>query len=239
MTLTTGRRRSAPPALIAALALTATALVGAGVSDASSQAAAPAVASSTFHATGASMAERMRHEGERAALRKQMRVLWEQHMEWTYATVASFASGAPNLTATLNRLLQNQTDLGNAIEPYYGQRAANRLAELLRTHIEEAVPVLTAAQAGDQAALTSAIAAWKTNARQIADFLAAANPHWGRAEMRTMMATHIDQTVAYAAAQLEGHYARSIRLYGHAEHHMLQMADMLSNGIIAQVPGRF
>jgi hypothetical protein len=235
MTPTTGRRRWASPALIAALALTGATLVGTGVTAAATPAAVPAVASATGHGMGAGM----RHGSGKAVLRKQMRALWEQHMEWTYATVASFASGAPNLTATLNRLLQNQTDLGNAIEPYYGQRAANRLAALLRTHIEEAVPVLTAAQAGDQAALTSAIATWKTNARQIADFLAAANPHWGRAEMRTMMATHIDQTVAYAAAQLEGHYARSIRLYGHAEHHMLQMADMLSNGIIAQFPGRF
>jgi hypothetical protein len=57
--------------------------------------------------------------------------------------------------------------------------------------------------------------------------------------MRMMMLTHIDQTVAYAAAQLTGHYARSIRLYGHAEQHMLRMADMLSNGIIAQFPRRF
>lgn len=239
MTLTTGRRGWGSPALIAALALTGATLVGTGVTDAATPAAVPAVASVTGHGTGAGMDAGMRHGSGKAALRKQMRALWEQHMEWTYATVASFASGAPNLTATLNRLLQNQTDLGHAIEPYYGRRAANRLAALLRTHIEEAVPVLTAAQAGDQAALTSAIATWKTNARQIADFLAAANPHWGRAEMRTMMATHIDQTVAYAAAQLEGHYARSIRLYGHAEHHMLRMADMLSNGIIAQFPGRF
>jgi len=53
------------------------------------------------------------------------------------------------------------------------------------------------------------------------------------------MATHIDQTVAYAAAQLQGRYSRSIRIYGHAEHHMLEMADVLSRGIIAQFPGRF
>ena len=39
-------------------------------------------------------------------------------------------------------------------------------------------------------------------------------------------------------AQFQGHYARSIRIYGHAEHHMLEMADMLSKGIIAQFPGK-
>jgi hypothetical protein len=181
----------------------------------------------------------MADRNQKVALHKAMRSLWEQHMEWTYATVAAFASSTPGLTPTLDRLLQNQTDIGDAIKPYYGEKAGNALTKLLRTHITEAVRVLTAAQAGDQAGLKAAIKAWKANARQIADFLAAANPHWSKAEMRKMMATHIDQTVAYAAAQLQGHYTRSIRIYGHAERHMLGMADMLSRGIIAQFPGRF
>jgi hypothetical protein len=215
--------------VLVALALTGATLASPG--DAATGAGATSSAT-VVHA-------RATHRADREALHRTMRALWEQHMEWTYATVAAFASGAPNLTATLDRLLQNQTDIGNAIKPYYGRAAGNQLAELLRTHIEDAVPVLTAAQAGDQAALTTAIANWQANARKIADFLAAANPHWGRAEMRMMMATHIDQTVAYAAAQLAGHYTSSIRLYGHAEHHMLEMADMLSRGIIAQFPGRF
>jgi hypothetical protein len=220
-------RRWAPSAVLAALALTGAALATTG---GATQAAAPATSS---------MHQMRANHGQAAVLHRQMRALWEQHMEWTYGTVVAFAGGAPGLTATLDRLLQNQSDLGNAIKPYYGTKAGNELTTLLTKHITDAVPVLTAAQAGDQAALDSAIAAWKANARQIADFLAAANPHWDQTEMRTMMATHIDQTVAYAAAQLTGHYARSIRIYGHAEHHMLRMADMLSNGIIAQFPGRF
>ena len=228
MTLFSARhRRWAPSALLATLALTGAALATTG----GATEAAP-MASSGMH-------RQMADRSPGVALHRQMRALWEQHMEWTYATVAAFAAGTPGVTATLDRLLVNQSDLGDAIKPYYGTKAGNALTKLLTKHITDAVPVLTAAQAGDQAALDSAVAAWKANARQIADFLAAANPHWGRAEMRTMMATHIDQTVAYAAAQLAGHYARSIRIYGRAEHHMLRMADMLSNGIIAQFPGRF
>jgi hypothetical protein len=229
MTLFTGRRqRWAPTVLLAALALTGATLVGSNVAT-----------GATAPTTSSGIHQGLTDRAEKVALHKAMRALWEQHMEWTYATVAAFAAGTPGLTATLDRLLQNQTDIGDAIKPYYGNKAGNTLTKLLRTHITEAVPVLTAAQSGDQASLNSAIVAWKANAREIADFLAAANPHWSKAEMRMMMATHIDQTVAYAAAQLEGHYARSIRIYGHAEHHMLSMADMLSNGIIAQFPGRF
>src|SRR3954447_594631 len=231
MTLLTRRVRWAPTVLLATVALIgATTLTGINVATGET---APATSSGVHpHAMRADRSERV-------ALQKAMRVLWEQHMEWTYATVAAFSAGTPGLTATLDRLLQNQTDIGDAIKPFYGKKAGNALTELLRTHITEAVPVLTAAQSGDQAALTAAITAWKANARQIADFLAAANPHWGKVEMRKMMATHIDQTVAYAAAQLQGDYTRSIRIYGRAEHRMLRMADMVSRGIVAQFPGRF
>lgn len=231
MTLFKGhRRRWAPSVLLTILALTGATLVGTnGASGAPST--APSTASAVHQA--------MDHRSEKVALHRAMRVLWEQHMEWTYATVAAFAAGTPGLTASLDRLLRNQNDIGDAIKPYYGKKAGNALARLLRTHINEAVPVLTAAQSGDQAGLDEAIKAWRANAKKIADFLASANPHWGKADMEMMMATHIDQTVAYAAAQLQGDYARSIRLYGHAEHHMLRMSDMLSHGIVAQFPDRF
>jgi hypothetical protein len=224
----TRRHRWAPAALIATLGLTGAALATTN----------PAAGETTLSPTSAAH-HTVSDRNQKVALQKTMRVLWAQHMEWTYATVAAFAAGTPGLDATLDRLLRNQTDIGDAIKPYYGEKAGDALTKLLRTHITDAVPVLTAAQSGDQAALDAAIAAWKANARQIADFLAAANPYWSQAQMRRMMTTHIDQTVAYAAAQLEGRYARSIRIYGRAEQHMLAMADMLSNGIIAQFPDKF
>ncbi|HET7684277.1 MAG TPA: hypothetical protein VFK34_11490, partial [Marmoricola sp.] len=74
---------------------------------------------------------------------------------------------------------------------------------------------------------------------QIADFLAAANPSWPRGEMRQMMRQHISQTITYAAEQLQGQYAASIADYDQAEQHMLEMADMLSAGLVAQFPDRF
>lgn len=230
MTPSTPRRpRWAPSALLVSLALIGATLAGVNVATGET---VTTTSPGVHH-------DQMSRPGQRAALHRAMRVLWEQHMEWTYATVAAFAAGTPGLTPTVERLLQNQSDIGDAIKPYYGKRAGAALTELLRTHITDAVPVLTAAEAGDQAGLAAAIRVWKANAREIADFLAAANPSWGKREMRAMMATHIDQTVAYAAAQLQGDYARSIRIYGRAERHMLEMADMLARGIIAQFPGRF
>jgi len=228
---TTGGRRMA--ATLAGLIAAVSATLVLAVSDAHVSHAE----SGHVHADASAVA---RHgAAKRAALHDAMRKLWEDHVTWTRLAIISLTTDSPDTKATVARLLRNQDDIGDAIKPYYGKKAGAALTRLLRTHITEAVPVLTAAQSGDQAGLEVAIAAWKANARDIADFLAAANPHWSKAEMRMMVATHIDQTVAYAAAQLQGQYARSIRIYGHAEHHMLEMADMLSNGIIARFPGKF
>jgi ubiquinone biosynthesis protein UbiJ len=175
--------------------------------------------------------------GNGVALSDAMRTLWMQHMEWTYATVNDFFHDQAALTPTLNRLLQNQRDIGAAIVPYYGQAAGTQLTNLLLTHIQEAVPVLTAAKAGDKAKLATAEAAWYANAKQIADFLSSANPNnWPASVTEPMMKTHIDQTTTYSVDLLQGNYAQSITDYDKAEQHMIDMADALSKGIIAQFP---
>ncbi len=173
-------------------------------------------------------------------LRQAMRTLWAQHMEWTRLAVVNFASGSAGFDTTAGRLLQNQSDIGNAIKPFYGEAAGARLTTLLQQHITEFVGLFQAAKAQDAAALDSAKAAVYANAQEIADFLAGANPlNWSQEEMRSMMKEHIDQTISYGSAELNGRYAEGIATYDLAEQHMLMMADELSDGIINAFPGKF
>jgi hypothetical protein len=169
-----------------------------------------------------------------------MRKLWEDHITWTRLAIVSFAGGLPDLQATEARLLANQADIGNAIKPYYGRTAGNRLTALLKEHILGAVALLQAAKSGDQTQIAKASAAWYANANQVADFLHAANPHvWSRASLRSMMKTHLDQTLAEAQHRLQGRFADDIRDYEAVHRHILEMADTLSAGIMRQFPQRF
>ena len=175
-----------------------------------------------------------------AAFHDGMRKLWEDHITWTRLAIVSFAAGLPDLDATQARLLQNQVDIGNAIKPYYGRAAGSRLTALLKDHIAGAVALLQAAKAGDQAGIASASAAWYANPNDIADFLHAANPRqWPRTELRTMMRMHLDETLAEAQHRLQGRFADDVRDYDAVHHHILAMADMLSDGIVRQFPARF
>ena len=174
------------------------------------------------------------------AFEMQMRKLWEDHITWTRLAIVSFAGNLPGLQATEARLLANQTDIGNAIKPYYGRTAGNRLTALLKEHILGAVALLQAAKSGDSSAITKASAAWYANGNEVADFLHSANPrNWGRAEMRAMMKTHLDQTLKEAQDRLTGNFAADIVDYEAIHRHILEMADELSTGIMKQFRRHF
>jgi hypothetical protein len=174
------------------------------------------------------------------ALHDQMRRLWEDHATWTRLAIVTFADGSGGFGATAQRLLHNQEDIGTAVGAYYGSSAGEALTGLLDDHITIAVELLTAAKAHDAAGFDAAKARWYANADDIADFLSAANPrNWPQEAMRDDMRVHLDQTLAEAAAELGGDYAASVAAYEDVHGHVLMMADMLTDGIVAQFPSRF
>jgi hypothetical protein len=174
------------------------------------------------------------------ALRTDMRKLWEDHVTWTRLAIISLTTGSPDTNATVARLLRNQTDIGNAIKPYYGKAAGNELTRQLRAHILIAADVIAAAQAGDNAKLTDAQARWVENADQIAGVLHSVNPRqWKRGAMKAEMHRHLDLTTREAVARLQGNWAADVAAYDKVHVHILHMSDMLSNGIVKQFPARF
>jgi hypothetical protein len=169
-----------------------------------------------------------------------MRKLWEDHITWTRLAIVSFAAGLPDFDPTAARLLRNQEDIGNAIKPYYGRRAGNRLTALLNEHIGGAVELLQAAKAGDDARFQAARQAWYRNGQQIARFLSSANPRFlPLSRISRLMRGHLDQTLDEAAHRLGGDFLADIRDYDRIHQHILMMADAISAGIIKQFPRRF
>jgi hypothetical protein len=219
MTLSTARPARLPLAAAAALATALVLLLSAGHA---SPAAGPQLSPKAV------------------AFTRAMDRLWEDHVTWTRMVIVDFAAGLPDLKTAETRLLRNQADIGNAIKPYYGAAAGVRLTSLLRTHILQAVPVLAAAQAGDQAKLVESLDAWYANAGQIATFLSRANPQsWPLGMMTTMMKRHLALTTAEAVARLRGRWAADVAAYDRVHAEILDMSQMLSSGIIQQFPNRF
>jgi len=57
--------------------------------------------------------------------------------------------------------------------------------------------------------------------------------------MKAMMKEHLDLTLEEASARLKADWAADIAAYDKVHKQILQMADMLSAGIIRQFPAKF
>ena len=181
------------------------------------------------------------------AFHDSMRKLWEDHITWTRNVIISFEVNEsdpsvvlPDLNAALDRLFQNQVDIGDAIKPFYGEAAGDRLTALLHDHIAIAGEILQAVKTGDSAALADAQQRWYANAHDIAVFLSTANPrNWPLDETDQMMKDHLDATTREVVARATENWDADVAAYDDVHQQALAMADMLSDGIIAQFPSRF
>lgn len=169
-----------------------------------------------------------------------MRALWEDHIAWTRLFVVSAVADLPDRKAATDRLLRNQSDIGNAVKPFYGDAAGDALASLLKEHITTAAELVNAVKAGDDAKQKEANNRWYANADEIAVFLSNANPgNWPAAEMKEMMREHLDLTTIEVVARVKSDWRADIEAYDNIHRQILVMADMLSNGIILQFPEHF
>jgi hypothetical protein len=98
-----------------------------------------------------------------------------------------------------------------------------------------------AVKVGDAAAYQDANARWYANAHDIAVFLSETlDPPLGSlAEMDEMMKDHLDRTTEEVVARLHSDWTGDVTAYDKVHNQALQMADMLSNSIIANFPAKF
>ena len=164
--------------------------------------------------------------------RRDMRALWEDHITWTRLFIVSAVDGLGDLDATAARLLRNQTEIGDAIKPFFGDAAGAQLTELLNDHILTAGDLIAAAKKGDDDAVAKTSKAWYRNGDDIADFLADAGIG-SRSELRSMMKGHLDTTLEEAVARLSGDYEAEIAAYDKVRSHIHHMSDALADGILA------
>ena len=174
------------------------------------------------------------------ALRADMRKLWEDHITWTRLAIISLTIGSADTDATVGRLLQNQTDIGNAVKPFYGNAAGNELTRQLKQHILIAADLVMAAKAGDEAKLADAQARWAANGDTIAGVLASVNPRfWKLPAMKSELRMHLKLTTEEAVARLQGKWAADVAAYERIHRHALHLSDLLSDGLVKQFPQRF
>jgi hypothetical protein len=177
--------------------------------------------------------------GRAVEVRMTMRKLWEDHITYTRNYIISALADLPDAEAVAKRLLKNQDDIGDAVKPYYGDEAGQKLAALLRDHILVATEVVKAAKADNKDQLEAAQKKWSANGKDIAAFLSGANPNWKKSDFEEMLQKHLDLTTGEVVGRLKKDWEADIKAYDEGHTHMLMFADMLTDGIAKQFPKKF
>lgn len=163
-----------------------------------------------------------------------MRELWEEHGLWTRSFIVSKAMDLPDLQFVADRLLRNPTDFANVLNSFYGEENSEKFEQLLREHLLIADELVENAKKGDTVAANKSRENWYRNADEIAWFFSSINPYWAYPEWKDMMFHHLMLVEEEAALRLNKKYQEDIALYDTIEEQALEMADMMSRGIISQ-----
>lgn len=200
-------------------------------------------------------------------VRLALRQLWTDHIQWTRGYIieavdrtpisahlvglagnpvgdlATALGGAISILSAADasavRLLKNQEDIGDAIEPYYGRDAANTLTRMLKEHILIAVNLVENAKSGDKDAFAANDKKWDDNIRAIARFLAGANPAWPEADVYDLLNQHLQLTKGEVTARLTKNWAADVKASDDLLAEAMVIADTLYDGLAAQFPDRF
>jgi hypothetical protein len=142
--------------------------------------------------------------------------------------------GLPDVDSVTNRLLQNPEDFGKLFGVYYGNRIGTRLRDLIREHLVIAAQLVKAAKAGDNKAAAEIEKRWYANGDEIAAFLGSINPYWSEEDWKKMYRTHLGLVKSEAVNLLTKNYSAEASVYDELEAQALEMADMMTQGIVKQ-----
>ena len=135
--------------------------------------------------------------------------------------------------------MQNATDLGNSLRPFYGDKIADRYTELIREHLVLAAELVTAAKKGEAKTAAEIERQWYRNADDIADFLSSINPYLAREELRNMFYTHLALLKVEAVCMIRKNYKADVEVFDTIEAQALEMSDMIASAIVRQFPYQF
>lgn len=167
------------------------------------------------------------------------RLLWMEHVNWTRMTIISIVFQLPDLPFVQQRLLQNATDLGNCLRPFYGDQIADHYAKLIQDHLVIAAELVTAAVKGDTNTVNTKEKEWYKNADDIVLFLSNINPYLNKEALQKMFYKHLELTKNEAVTMIQKNYKADVEVFDEIEAEVLAMSDMIALAIVMQFFYRF
>ena len=177
---------------------------------------------------------------KQAATRAVLRDLWVEHVFWIRNYVnASAAGNAGQKQVAVDEVLANTTRISGAVASFYGKAAGDRMLALLAGHWGAVKAYSDASFAKDSKAQQQAATALIANAKDIASFLAKANPNLPEPTLVALLSAHGAHHIAQIQQVMQGDYVGEARTWEAMRTHMFTIADALADALAKQFPSKF
>ncbi len=175
-----------------------------------------------------------------AATREALRDLWVEHVFWIRNYVQASADGHANAQkVAADQVVANASAISGAIAGFYGKPAGDRMLALLAGHWTAVKDYSDATFAKDAARQQAAATRLVANAKEIAAFLAKANPNLPEPTLVGLLSAHGAHHLAQIGELAKGDYAGEAKTWQAMRQHMLVIADALAAALAKQFPARF
>lgn len=172
-------------------------------------------------------------------LRMAMRKLWVSNAIWMREYIVNTIEADQSLDAASKRLAKSQDDIGRAFAPFYGAETGSKVTTLLRQHTSLVKEMTESSMAKDTAKLKEADKRWRANADSITTLLSTVNPtNWPMATIQPVVVGGMNLTITETNARLKRDYDADVETFDTILAQSLNLADMLSAGIIKQFPNK-
>lgn len=177
---------------------------------------------------------------KQVATQAALRDLWVEHVFWIRNYVIASKDGNQNeKKVAAEQVLANATSISGAIASFYGKPAGDQMLTLLGGHwgaVKEYSDATFSKDAkGQQSAATKLVA----NAKQIAAFLAKANPNLPEPVLVGLLSAHGAHHIAQIQQISKGDFAGEANTWAAMRSHMFSIADALTAGLAKQFPAKF
>jgi hypothetical protein len=182
----------------------------------------------------------MKETPKAVELREVLRDLWQGHIFWVRNVVLSTKLGdAEAAKIAEENAVTNARAIADAVIPFYGKEAADKLFGLLAGHYGAIKEYMTASYSGDNAGKDASVDKIKKNATEIAVFLSSANSNWPKETLVSLLLAHGGHHIAQINALNEKNYSSEAQIWEPMKAHMYVIADALGKGIVKQFPKKF
>ncbi len=172
--------------------------------------------------------------------RMALRTLWEAHVFWVRNVVLMTKLGNEAGAKTAeDQVVKNARDISNAIVPYYGKEAGDKLFALLAAHYGDVKDYMNADFTGKMDAKDKAMANMLKNADEIATFLSSANPNWPKEAVLAALKTHGGFHMTEIEQIKAMNFTGEAKTWTSMKAEVDQIADTLAQGLVKQFPQKF